>query len=152
MALNYYMPKETGGPPKLGSFWKHYKFNVDEIRKGAFQGAAIPASTDFKLGKLRGGWVIRDSYIKIPTASNASVTYNIGITEAGTEIAAAIDATDTTTYADWVQGTIDPNDSTQSLALATEDHYLWLMIDSAAISTGELEVMLEIVAGADDND
>lgn len=151
MALNYdYTQLMTGFSQRLGSFWVHMKFDADEIRKGAFTGSltGIPTATDFKIGKLKGGTVIRDSYYRITKASTSAVTYNLGVTEAGTEIAAAVNSF---TAIDWAQGDYDPNDSVGSLAKATEDHYIWLMIDTAAIFDGNFEVLLECVAGADDN-
>lgn len=88
MALNYdYTQLMTGFSQRLGSFWVHMKFDADEIRKGAFTGSltGIPTATDFKIGKLKGGTVIRDSYYRITKASTSAVTYNLGVTEAGME-------------------------------------------------------------------
>ena len=139
----------TGYSQRLGSFWVHINFDVDEIRKGTFMGInGIPTTTDFKVGKLKGGTVIRDSYYRVSRAAVGDCDYNIGVTEAGTEIGALV-AADTAT--DWVQGSYDPNDSIGSLAKATEDHYIWVMVDSAKVMNGNLEIMLECVAGADDN-
>jgi hypothetical protein len=150
MALNYdYTHLMTGKSQRLGSFWIHIKLDIAEIRKGAFTlTTGVPAQTDFKVAKLKGGTVIRDSYWRITEASTGSTTYNIGVTEAGTQIAAAIDSS---TATDWAQGDYDPNDSIGSLAKATEDHYVWIMIDTAAAADGNLEILLECVAGADDN-
>jgi len=150
MALNYNMPVMTGKSGRLGSFWLHFVFDVPKIRESAFS-IGIPINTDFKLGKLNDGWVVRDSYIKIPEASDASVTYDLGFTEAGTDICTGVDATDTTTYVDWVQMTIDPDTQPVSLARATATHYLWLKVGVAAQYKGKLEVLLECIAGADDN-
>jgi hypothetical protein len=153
MALNYdYSHIMTGKSQGLGAFWVSIKVDWNELCQGAFQNrgaVGIPASTDFKLGKLKGGTVIRDSYYRVLTACSTAVTYNIGVTEAGTEIAAAVDGA---TPGDWVQGSYDPNDSIGSLAKATEDHYIWVMLDNGVnVSDGILEIMLECVAGADDN-
>jgi hypothetical protein len=152
MALNYdYTQLMTGFSQRLGSFWVSMKIDWDEIRRGAFMNdlLGIPSSTDFKVGKLKGGTVIRDSYYRITRAAKGNTDYNIGITEAGTQISGGLVAADTTS--DWTQGSIDPNDSIASLAKATENHYIWVMIDSEALFTGNLEIMLECVAGADDN-
>jgi len=150
MAFNYnYNSIMTGMSQRLGSFWVHMHVDIGEICKGAFHNpAGIPASTDLKIGKLKGGTIIRDSYYRVTKASNGTTTYNVGTTEAGTEIVAALDSF---TAADWAQGAADPNDSVLSLAKATEDHYIWLMIDTAAAADGNLEILLECVAGADDN-
>jgi len=150
MASNYDYPCMTGNSGKLGSFWLHFVFDVPKLTKGMLQ-SGIPLSTDFKLGKLNGGWFIRDSYIKIPEASDASVTYDLGFTEAGTDICTGVDATDTTTYADWVQATATPDGAGVSLARATATHYLWLMVGVAEQNKGKLEVLLECIAGAEDN-
>lgn len=148
MAFNYdYTQIMTGMSQRLGSFWVYMNFDVDKIMRG-WGHQNIPASTDFKIGRLKGGTIIRDSYYRVNRASTAATTWNIGVTEAGTEIAAAVDAS---TAADWAQGDYDPNDSIGSLAKATEDHYIWLMVDTAAIADGSIEIMLECVAGADDN-
>jgi hypothetical protein len=96
---------------------------------------------------LKGGTIIRDSLVRITNASTGTTTWNLGVTEAGTEIKAALDSF---TAIDWTQGDADPN-SVLSLAKATEDHYIWLMVDTAAIADGALEIMLECVAGAEDN-
>ena len=151
MALNYdYTQLMTGYSQRLGSFWVSIKIDWDEIRKGAFQHSllGIPSGTDFKIGRLKGGTVIRDSYYRVTRAAEGDCDYNIGTTEAGTEIAAVV-AADTTS--DWTQGSIDPDDSIVSLAKGTENHYIWVMVDSAALFTGNLEIMLECVAGAEDN-
>ena len=151
MAENFnYTHLMTGKSQRLGSFWVYMKVDWDEIMKGAFQKTKIdiPASTDFKVGKLKGGTVIRDSYYRITKAAKGNCDYNIGVTEAGTQIAAVV-AADTTI--DWTQGSIDPNDSIVSLAKATENHYIWVMVDSELVRTGNLEILLECVAGADDN-
>jgi hypothetical protein len=147
MAFNYdYTQLMTGESSRLGSFWVSIKIDIAELCKGSMQ-SGMPTSTDLKVGKLKGGTVIRDSYWRITKASNGTTTYNIGVTEAGTEIAAAIDSS---TATDWAQGSYDPNDSVGALAKATENHYIWVMIDTAAAADGNLEIMLECVAGADD--
>jgi hypothetical protein len=149
MAENFdYTHLMTGKARKLGSFWVYMKVDWDEIMRGAFQKTLIdiPASTDFKVGLLKGGTVIRDSYYRITKEADGNCDYNIGTTEAGTEIAAVVPAD---TAIAWTQGAIDPNDSVVSLARATEDHYIWVMIDSELIRTGNLEIMLECVAGAE---
>ena len=150
MALNYdYTQLMTGYSQRLGSFWVHMKVDIGELCKGAFNTpAGMPASTDLMVGRLKGGTVIRDSYWRITKASNGTTTYNIGVTEAGTEIASAKDSF---TATDWAQGDYDPNDSIGSLAKGTEDHYIWVMIDTAPAADGNLEIMLECVAGAEDN-
>jgi hypothetical protein len=152
MALNYdYSHLMTGMSQRLGSFWVYMKFDVEEIRKGAFpEVAGIPSGTDFKIGKLKGGTQIRDSFIRVLTASTGSATYEIGVVEGGTLMDTGLDSA---TAGDWVQGDIDPlaPASGSSLAKATEDHYIWLQISTAAIADGVLEIMLECVAGADDN-
>jgi hypothetical protein len=149
MAFNYdYTTLMTGESSRLGSFWVSIKVDIAELCKGNhLRPGGIRSSTDLKVGKLKGGTVIRDSYWRITKASTGTATYNIGVTEAGTEIAAAIDSF---TATDWAQGSYDPNDSVGALAKATENHYIWVMIDTADIADGNLEIMLECVAGADD--
>jgi hypothetical protein len=151
MASNYdYSHLMTGKSQRLGSFWVHMVFDVDEIRKGAFQSPrGIPIGTDFKIGKLKGGTIIRDSLHRITGATKGDCDYTIGTTEGGTEVAGGTALPgDTTT--DWIQGTADPN-SVLSLVQATEDHYIWLRTTAAIVLTGRIELLLECVAGADDN-
>lgn len=147
MASNYDISGTmTGYSQRLGSFWVSIVFDANKIMTG-WGTQSIPSTTDFKLGKLKGGTIIRDSLVRITRASTGTATYNLGVTEAGTEIKAALNSF---TAIDWTQGDADPN-SVLSLAKATEDHYIWLMIDTAEIADGNFEIMLECVAGADDN-
>jgi len=148
MAFNYdYSGIMTGYSQRLGSFWVHMMFDVDTIMKGAFNNS-IPVSTDFKIGKLKGGIKIRDGYYRVSRACTGNCDYTLGTTEAGTEITGAIPG-DTAT--DWVQSSVTPNAKTINLAKATEDHYIWLAVTAAAVANGSIEYMLECVAGAEDN-
>ena len=140
----------TGTSQRLGSFWVHMVFDVDEIRKGAFMNdlLGIPITSYFKIGKLKGGTTIRDSYWRITKEAKGNADYNIGTASGGTQIVALAPGD---TAAAWTQGAIDPNDSIVSYPIATEDNYIWLMVDSELVLTGSIELFLECVAGADDN-
>jgi hypothetical protein len=149
MAENFdYSHLMTGQSQKMGSFWAYVKIDWDEIMRGAFQKTLIdiPASTDFKVGKLKGGTIIRDSYYRITKEAEGNCDYNIGVTEAGTQIGAVVPAD---TAIAWTQGSYKLG-AIGSLAKATENHYIWVMIDSELIRTGSLEILLDCVVGSDD--
>jgi hypothetical protein len=141
---NYTYPiLPVGAAPAFGSFWAYMKFDakvaIDRLLPSMVT-QEIAASSDFKLMKIKDLWVIRESYIRVKTAADATVTYNVGTTEAGTEIAAAVDAT---TPGDWVAGTI----TLAAKEIMSADSYIWLMIDTAAVTKGVLEIMVEFAAG-----
>jgi hypothetical protein len=148
MAQNFdWYPNARMEAPRTGSFWGFARVNLSQWYRQRLETGA--AQDDFKVMKTRDKWIVRDSYYRIREACSATVTLNIGTTEAGTEIAAAVDGTDTSTYADWTQGTIDPNDNVEAL---TADGYIWLMIDTAETTQGIVEIAVEFVAGPDDNE
>jgi len=140
----------VANPPTFGSFWIYIRMDIsDMMDRGMVRRPGLLTGDYVYLAKLRDKWVIRDSYIRIPEAADTGTQYNIGYSAAGTQIAAIVDGTDTATYADWVQGTIDPNDSIASL---TADAYLQVHMNAGGpTDNGVLELLLEIVAGPDDN-
>lgn len=132
-----------GEAPTFGSFWVHAIVDLDKHYRQERNTSA--ASDDFQVIKTRNKWIIRDSYYRVTGACDATVTLNFGTSEAGTEIAAAVDGTATS---NWTQGTIDPQGNQEFL---TADGWIWLMIDTAATDQGKVEFMIEFVAGPDDN-
>jgi hypothetical protein len=107
---------------------------------------AMAAGDDFRIFRVYDNWIIRDSYVRIPTAFAASTTLDIGTAAGGTQISNAIDGTDTVTYADWAQQVVDPNDNTVTIGA---DGYIWLEVNVTTPTVGEIEVLLEVVAGPD---
>jgi hypothetical protein len=145
MAQNFdWYPNARMEAPRTGSFWGFARVNLNQWYRQRLE--VGDAADDFRVMKMRDKWVVRDSYYRVVEACSATVTLNIGTSEAGTEIAAAVDGTATS---NWTQGTIDPNDNTSS---NTADGYIWLMIDTAETTQGIVEIAVEFVAGPDDNE
>jgi hypothetical protein len=141
---DYY--KEFASPsegPKTGSFILYCRLD--------FAKQNMAANDVCRLAKLKAGWIIRDSYYRMPgTASTSTATMDLGTTADGTgqEIAAGIDL-DAIGNAVWNQGVIDCDGTTESV---DADSYLTAECLGAAASTGVLEVMLEILAAPVDTE
>jgi hypothetical protein len=129
--------------PQMGTFWLYAKLD--------FAKTPILDDGSAKILNVKDKWVIRDSYWRCTVASTGSSTFDIGIDP----VAGGYAHTDHSILADgassagnWAQGTIDP-DSTVSI---TVDSIVFVEIEVADITDGVLEVMLEVMAGPDDNE
>jgi hypothetical protein len=131
------------GNPKFGSFWMGFKIDFAEYPTEA-------TGDSYRCGKVRDGWLIRDCWYRMPTASSqTSSTIDIGFGAAGqSDIASAVDANGS--LLTWTQGTIT---SVASAELEiTADEHLVLTVDAEVISSGVLEVMYLVMAGIDENE
>jgi hypothetical protein len=129
--------------PKMGTFWLYQKLD--------FSKTPILDDGSAKIMRVKDLWVIRDSYWRCTVASSAASTFDIGIDS----IAGGYAHTDHSILADgassagnWAQGSIEPATPT----ILTVDSIVFVEIEVAAITDGILEVMLEIVAGPEDNE
>lgn len=128
--------------PKMGSFWLYSKLD--------FHQTPLLDDGTAKIMKLKDLWVIRDSYWRCTTASSGASTFDIGISAASTyaHTTHEILADGASSAGNWAQGSIEPATPT----ILTADSIVFVEIEVAAITDGVLEVMLEIIAGPDDNE
>jgi len=147
MAIDYNFMKLQPSPsnaPKMGTFWLYAKLDFSKNPLGIGDSA--------KIMKVKDLWVIRDSYWRCSTATTAANTWDIGTVDATGTFASTdqgIGAALTSGASDWTQGTADP-DANQ--IILTVDRWVFVSNNTAACTDGVLEVMLEIMAGPQDNE
>lgn len=131
------------GNPKFGNFWMGFKINFAEYPTGA-------VGDSYRIGKVRDGWLITESYWRMPTPSTqATSTIDVGFGAAGqTDIVSAINADGS--YTGWQDGSILQNGGA-NLEIAADEHVV-VTVDAAAIGDGILEVMFNVVAGISENE
>ena len=129
--------------PRMGTFWIYAKLDFSKQPLGIGDSA--------KIGTVKDQWVISDSYWRQTVASTAGNTYDIGTVDA-----TAYASTDqgigvglASAASDWAQGVPD-RDGDQ--IILTEDRIVFVENLTAAVTDGILEVLLEIIAGPDDNE
>ena len=129
--------------PRMGTFWLYAKLDFSRNPLGIGDSA--------KIMKLKDKWIVGDSYWRQTTASTAANTYDIGTVDASSFASTdqGIGAGLASSASDWAQGVPD-RDANQ--IILTEDRYVFVENLTAAVTDGVLEVMLEIIAGPDDNE
>lgn len=140
MATTTDLRSEGMGTPGPGLFYLYAKVDFTEHPMAA-------ASDDHKILAVQDGWIIVDSWYRMPTASTSTGTIDIGTAQNGTEIAAAVDADGALTA--WTQGT--PQYDGGAEVEITADGSIWLDCNTAAITDGVLEVLLLCVAAPGDD-
>jgi hypothetical protein len=145
MALTKNIDERLFGNPRPGCvmFYAKFDWSAEEELRAAAVGDHIFA------GKVKDGWVIMDSWYRMPTASTSLGTIDIGFGAAGqTDIAAAVDADGALTA--WTHGTIK-RDGGAELEITADEH-LVITVDTAVVNDGVLEVMFEamIAPGLDE--
>jgi len=126
---------------RMGTFWLYAKLD--------FSLNPLAIADSAKIMKLMDKWIVRDSYWRMTTASTAANTFDIGYVVASSYASTnqGILAGGTSGAGNWAQGVIDP-DAHQLICAA--DYWVFVENLTAAVTDGVLEVMLEIVAGPDD--
>jgi len=126
---------------KFGTFWLYAKLDFSKQHLGIADSA--------KIIKLMDKWIVRDSYWRMHTASTAANTFDIGYVLASTyaSTTTGIKASASSAAGNWIQGTIDP-DANQLICAA--DYWIFVENLGAIVYDGILEVMVEVVAGPDD--
>lgn len=129
--------------PRMGTFWLYAKLD--------FSKNPLATGDSAKIMKLRDKWVVTDSYWRQTTASTAANTYDIGTVDSTSYASTdqGILAGGASTAGDWAQGVPD-RDANQ--IVLTEDRFVFVENLTADVTDGVLEVMLEIMAGPDDNE
>ena len=132
-----------GNAPKMGTFWVYKKLD--------FSAQPLAIADSAKIIKLKDLWVIMDSYWRQTVASTAANTYDIGTVDASSYASTdqGIGAGLTSGAGNWAQGVPD-RDANQ--IVLTEDRWVFVENLTAAVTDGILEVMLEIMAGPEDNE
>jgi hypothetical protein len=132
-----------GNSPTMGTFWVYKKLDL------SLNPLAIADSA--KIIKLKDLWVVMDSYWRMTIASTAGNTWDIGTVDASSYASTdqGILAGGSSAAGNWAQGVPD-RDANQ--IILTEDRWVFVENLTAAVYDGVLEVMLEIMAGPDDNE
>lgn len=126
------------GNPRSGLFTLYQRIDFSKHPMSA-------VGDDFKIFETKDSWLIVDSRGRMPTASTSTGTIDIGTTQNGTDIDAAIDADGALTA--WFAG-----DALNAAAVACADGNIWLDCNTAAITDGVLEVFLTVLAPPNDDD
>ena len=115
-------------------------FNAILIKIDFSKTPVLAADENWKILQLNEGWELMNGYTKLLVASSSTATVDIGTAEDGTELDTAVDvsvqATDFQAMDTLVAGTP---------ILIAADGYIWLDFNTAAISDGTLEILLQIV-------
>lgn len=115
-------------------------FNVILVKIDFSKTPVLAADENWKILQLNEGWELLNGYTRLPVASSSVATVDIGTAEDGTELDTAVDvstaATDFQAMDTLVAGTP---------ILVTADGYIWLDFNTATISDGKLDILLQIV-------
>ena len=147
MATDYNFMKLQPSPSngsRMGTFWLYAKLDFNKNPLGIADSA--------KIMKVRDKWVIADSYWRQLVASTAGNTYDIGVVDATGAYASTdngILSGGASTAGDWAQGVPD-RDADQ--IVLTVDSIVFVENLTADVTDGIVEVLLEIIAGPEDNE
>ena len=141
-ALIYNLDKDALGNPCYGQFWQGFKIDFSKYN-------TVTIGDWIFGGKVKTGWLITDSYFRMPTVSTSAGTVDIGFGAAGqSDIVSAADiSTDLST---WTRGTIT-TDGAAELEITADEH-LVITVDTAVATDGVLEVMFKCMVSVDDNE
>jgi hypothetical protein len=147
MAVDYDFTILQPGPSNsstMGTFWLYKK--LDFFKN--------PLATDdsAKIFKCANKWVLMDSYYRVPDATTAANTWDIGHVDATGAFAStdqSILVAGTSGTKDWTQMIVD-RDANQ--IMLTVDSWIFVSNNTAACASGILEVMIEVMAGPEDNE
>jgi len=141
-ALLYNLDHMAGGNPCPGTFWMSFKIDFSEY-------PTLATGDSIRCGKVRDGWLITDSYYRMPVASTSTGTVDIGFGAAGqVDIATAVDLDGS--LLTWTRGTITV-DGAAELEITADEH-LVLTVDTAVATDGVLEVLYQVMASPDQNE
>ena len=115
-------------------------FNSIVIQIDFSKTPVLAADENWKVLALNEGWELLNGYTRIPVASVSTATIDIGTAEDGTELDTAIDVSVAAT--DW---TVMDTLAAGTPILITDDGFIWLDFNTAAISDGKLDIYLQIV-------
>ncbi len=139
MAITNLIHKNNLGTPCPGEFYIYSKIDFSKTPMSA-------VGDDFKLSAIKDGWLIKDSYFRMLTASTSAGTVDVGTAQNGTELDTAIDVDGANTA--WAAMT--PTNA--SPVEVTADGFIWLDCNTAAIEDGILELMFCIMAAPGDDE
>jgi hypothetical protein len=141
MATYDYYKLQQGSYPtvKNGSNWFH--IIVDFTKQKA------AAADVFKLMEIKAGSILKCGFTRVRSATAGAATMDIETTSGGNQIDAAVainSGTDT-----WLR--TDTLDDDGPIVI-TSDDYIYCTINSAACTTGVIDILLEIVIAETDLD
>lgn len=143
--FNYY--KEFQGPgtmaPRFGTFWLYSKIDFSKIY--AANGAGIAADESVLVFKVKDKWLLTKGFQRTTTVTDGDATFDVGVAADGNTLDDAADCNAAVT--DWT--------AMDSLAGATEealtaDGYIYLTIKTNTVTSGVIELAIEVFAGPDD--
>jgi hypothetical protein len=105
----------------------------------------LQAADVLRVAELKDHWIIKNSWYRVRTTFTGTMTVDIGV-DGGAEIA---DDLDVTAAGDWIQGIIgkDTNGTTGAHKIIGANGYLTVLINNAPPKDGQLEILVEVVAG-----
>ena len=130
--------------PRMGTFWLYAKLD--------FSKNPVGIGDSMKIMKVKDKWVITDSYWRQTVASTGASTMDIGTVDATGTFASTdqgILNAGASGAGDWAQA--KPDRDADQIVL-TVDRWVFCSNNTAARTDGVFEVMLEIMAGPDDNE
>lgn len=136
---NYYREFQSGlnAPKANGTFWLYAKID--------FSKQNMAANDVLKLFKIKDHWNIMRGLTRTVTAADTNCTADIGITSGGQEMDIAQDP-----YAagDWV--IMSEIDNHAEMLTVPADGYIYFEMLETDVTSGIVEVAVEIYAGLDD--
>ena len=138
------LQQSPSNAPKMGTFWLYAKLD--------FYKQILAIADSAKIMTVKDNWVLLDSYYRVPDATTDANTWDIGHVDATGAYAStdqSILVAGTSGAKDWTQMVVD-RDANQ-IAM-TVDSIIFVSNNTAECAAGILEVMIEVMAGPDDNE
>ena len=114
--------------------------NVVKIRIDFTKTPVAAAGDNWKIFELKEEWILMGGWTRNVTASSSAATVDIGTAEDGTELDTAVDISTALTV--W---TAMDTMVVETEIIMTADGYIWLDFNDAAVTDGDLEIMLLIL-------
>ena len=133
----YDISAQAAGNPKPGAFWMSAVLNFTQHN--------LETDDIIRLIKLQDGWIVRDSYWRQSVLTTAGVDIEIGVSDSTKGIH---DQTVPETVTDWAQGSYTP----AAMFVPNDEEYIEVKVTDAGAANGVVLVMIEVVAGQDQNE
>lgn len=127
-----YKTQQALGSVKPGSCWFHIR--IDFAKQNFAQNDTA------KILEVKNHWVLKSGFTRVSTATDGASTLDIGTSSGGNQLDDAVDIDSTTDT--WLR--MDTLDDDGPIAL-TADGYIYIKVLDAAVSSGVVDIMLEII-------